>query len=49
MLKPNFTKQFEKDMKKMRKRGKNLQKLNMIMTELISEKPLEKQYKGLRK
>lgn len=45
MRKPNFTKPFEKDVKRMRKRGKNLQKLNMIMTELIFEKPLEKQYK----
>lgn len=45
MRKPNFTKQFEKDLKRMRKRGKNLQRLNMIMRELIAENPLEKQYK----
>ncbi len=41
MLKPIFTKQFEKDLKKATKRGKNIEKIKIIMGSLIVEKPLD--------
>jgi mRNA interferase YafQ len=44
-VKPSYTKRFEKDVKTMRKRGKNLDKLKHIITKLVNEAPLEKKYK----
>ncbi len=41
MLKPIFTKQFEKDLKKATKRGKNIEKIKIIMGTLIAGKPLD--------
>lgn len=41
MLKPSFTKQFERDLKKSLKRGKNKDKIKSIITKLINEERLE--------
>ena len=41
MLKPSFTKQFERDLKKSFKRGKNVDKLKIITARLIDEEKLE--------
>jgi mRNA interferase YafQ len=40
MLSPSYTKQFEKDLKLMIKRGKNVQKIKEVITLLLEEKPL---------
>jgi mRNA interferase YafQ len=41
MRTPAYTRQFERDMKRCRKRGKNLDKLKIIMRTLIAEKSLD--------
>jgi mRNA interferase YafQ len=40
MRKPSFTRQFEKDLRRMEKRGKNLQKIKEVMGLLIAEAQL---------
>ena len=40
MRKPSFTRQFEKDLKRMEKRGKELQKIKEVMSLLIAEEQL---------
>ena len=41
MLIPAYTKQFERDTKRMKKRGKNLEKLKIIIRSLVAEEPLD--------
>lgn len=41
MLTPTYTKQFERDAKRMKKRGKNLEKLKIIIRSLVAEEPLD--------
>lgn len=41
MLTPAYTRQFERDVKWMRKRGKNLEKMKIILRSLIAEDPLD--------
>lgn len=41
MLTPAYTRQFERDLKRMKKRGKNLDKLKIIIHSLITEEPLD--------
>jgi mRNA interferase YafQ len=41
MLAPAYTKQFERDAKRMKRRGKNLEKLKIIIRSLVAEEPLE--------
>lgn len=41
MLTPVYTRQFEKDIKRMQKRGKNLEKLKSIIRSLVQEEPLD--------
>jgi mRNA interferase YafQ len=41
MLTPVYTRQFEKDIKRIKKRGKNPEKLKIILRSLISEEPLD--------
>ena len=41
MLVPAYTRQFEKDLKRMKRRGKDLEKLKMIVRCLIAEEPLD--------
>ena len=45
MRKPSFTRQFEKDLKRMGKRGKELQKIKEVMSLLIGEEELAEQYR----
>jgi len=41
MLIPVYTRQFERDIKRMKRRGKNPEKLKIIIRSLISEEPLD--------
>ncbi len=41
MLKPSFTKQFDRDLKRMLKRGKEKDKIKLIVAKLINEERLE--------
>jgi mRNA interferase YafQ len=41
MLTPAYTRQFERDAKRMKKRGKNLDKLKIIIRCLVAEEPLD--------
>ncbi len=41
MLNPVYTRQFERDIKRMKRRGKNPEKLKIIISSLISEEPLD--------
>ncbi|MBN1315075.1 MAG: type II toxin-antitoxin system YafQ family toxin [Anaerolineales bacterium] len=45
MRQPGYTNQFERDVKRMRKRGKDLNKLKTILQELIEEQVLEEHYR----
>jgi mRNA interferase YafQ len=42
---PSFTKQFERDLRRMRKRGKDIAKLKGVMTMLIEEQLLSERYR----
>ena len=41
MLTPVYTRQFEKDIKRMQRRGKKLEKLKIIIHSLVAEEPLD--------
>ena len=41
MLKPSFTKQFDRDLKRMLKRGKEKDKIKLVVAKLINEERLE--------
>jgi len=41
MLTPAYTKQFERDTKRMKKRGKNLEKMKIIIRSIVAEEPLD--------
>lgn len=41
MLTPVYTRQFEKDVKRMQKRGKKLAKLKIIIRSLVEKEPLD--------
>jgi mRNA interferase YafQ len=45
MRAPIYTRQFEKDVKRIRKRGKDLEKLKPVLSALIDDKPLAEQYR----
>lgn len=45
MLTPVFKKQFEKDLKRIIKRGKSIEKLKTVIRQLISDVTLNKKYK----
>jgi mRNA interferase YafQ len=42
---PSYTKRFEKDLKTMQKRGKNMDKLKEIITKLVNQQPLDIKHK----
>lgn len=44
MLIPGYQKKFKKDIKKLKKQGKKIEKLKTIMHSLIHEQPLDKKY-----
>jgi len=41
MLTPVYTRQFEKDIKRIKKRGKNLEKVKIIIRTLLQGQPLD--------
>jgi len=41
MLKPAYTKQFDRDTIRMKKRGKNLEKLKIIIRSIVAEESLD--------
>jgi mRNA interferase YafQ len=41
MLTPIFNRQFDKDLKRMQKRGKNIEKIKIIIRSLIAEESLD--------
>lgn len=45
MLKPSFTTQFNRDLIKILKRGKDKEKIKSIISKLINEERLESKYK----
>jgi len=45
---PVYTRQFEKDVKRMERRGKNLEKLKMIIRSLVAEEPLDPLHRNHR-
>jgi mRNA interferase YafQ len=45
MLKPAYTKQFAKDIKKMFKRGKSQEKIKKVLSKLVNEERLNARYK----
>ena len=45
MLKPSFTKQFERDLKRVLKRGKKKEKIKLVISRLIKEEKLDKKYR----
>jgi len=45
MRTPSYTKQFERDVKRMRKRGQDLQKLGSVLSSLIAEEQLDERYR----
>jgi mRNA interferase YafQ len=45
MLLPIYTRQFEREIKLMQKRGKNLEKLKQVILSLIAEEPLDALYR----
>lgn len=48
MLLPSFTKQFDRDLKRMVKRGQKQDKIKFIISRLINEERLEAKYKDHR-
>jgi len=48
MLKLIYENRFSKDLKKLKKQGKNMQKLLTVITLLVKEKPLAQKYKNHR-
>ena len=41
MRTPVYTRQFDRDVKRMQRRGKNLEKLKIIIRSLVAEEPLD--------
>jgi len=41
MLTPIYSRQFERDVKRMQRRGKNIEKLKIIICSLVLEEPLD--------
>lgn len=42
---PSYNKQFEKDVKRINKRGKDIQKLKTVLASLIAEESLDEKYR----
>lgn len=45
MLKPQTTKQFEKDFRRMIKRGKDMKKIENVMRKLVNEEILDRRHR----
>ncbi len=48
MLRPTYTRQFEKDVKRMLKRGKKPSKIKKVIVTLINEEQLDPRYRNHR-
>ena len=48
MLRPTYTRQFEKDVKRMLKRGKKPSKIKKVIVPLINEEQLDPRYRNHR-
>jgi mRNA interferase YafQ len=48
MLTPAYTRQFERDLKRLRRRGYDLPQLKTVMTSLLEEEPLEPRFKNTK-
>jgi len=46
MLKPSYTKQFEKDLKRIIKRGKDKNRIKQIILSLTNEEQLDREFRG---
>ena len=45
MRTPNYTTQFERDLRLLQRRGKDIEKLKQVLTALINEEPLAEGYR----
>lgn len=45
MRTPSYTNQFAKDLRRMQKRGKDTEKIKVVIVALISEEPLAERYR----
>ena len=45
MRTPNFTNQFERDLRRMQKRGKEIEKLKTVIAVLVEEQPLAERHR----
>lgn len=45
MRKPSYTRQFERDLRRMQRRGKDIAKLKAVLAALISEEPLAERHR----
>ncbi len=45
MRRPIYTRQFERDLKRSIKRGKDKERIKLVIVKLINEEPLEQKYK----
>jgi len=45
MRTPNYTTQFERDLRLLQRRGKDIEKLKQVLTALINEEPLAELYR----
>lgn len=45
MRRPSYTRQFERDLQRMLKRGKDADKLKLVITTLVDEEPLAERYR----
>ena len=45
MRKPGYTRQFERDLQRMLKRGKDADKLKLVIATLVDEDPLAERYR----
>ncbi len=45
MRTPSYARQFERDIKRMRRRGKDLQKIKPVLSSLIAEERLDERYR----
>ena len=45
MRRPSYTNQFERDLRRMQKRGKDIGKLKLVLTALIQEEPLAERHR----
>jgi mRNA interferase YafQ len=45
MRSPNYTTQFERDLRLLQRRGKDIEKLKQVLATLINEEPLAERYR----